>query len=105
VGDPPGRVQGSSTPQGEDGELQDLDSPCPQAPASLSPTPRSDGFPGRPQNHRRTVHGHPFALVGGGARKDTVIARPMQMVEVDFDANNPVIGWPTATTSTTARAA
>jgi len=27
--------------------------------------------------------------VGGGARKDTVIVRPMQTVEVDFDANNP----------------
>jgi FtsP/CotA-like multicopper oxidase with cupredoxin domain len=27
--------------------------------------------------------------VGGGARKDTVIVRPMQTVVVDFDANNP----------------
>ena len=29
------------------------------------------------------------ALVRGGARKDTVIVRPMQTVEVDLDANNP----------------
>jgi FtsP/CotA-like multicopper oxidase with cupredoxin domain len=39
--------------------------------------------------HPMHVHGHTFALVGGGARKDTVIVRPMQTVEVDFDANNP----------------
>jgi FtsP/CotA-like multicopper oxidase with cupredoxin domain len=39
--------------------------------------------------HPMHVHGHTFALVGGGARKDTVIVRPMRTVEVDFDANNP----------------
>jgi len=39
--------------------------------------------------HPMHVHGHTFALVGGGARKDTVIVRPMQTVEVDLDANNP----------------
>jgi multicopper oxidase len=39
--------------------------------------------------HPMHVHGHTFGLVGGGARKDTVIVRPMQTVEVDLDANNP----------------
>lgn len=39
--------------------------------------------------HPMHVHGHTFALVGGGARKDTVIVRPMRTIEVDFDANNP----------------
>ncbi|MHB8274429.1 MAG: multicopper oxidase family protein [Dermatophilaceae bacterium] len=39
--------------------------------------------------HPMHVHGHTFALVRGGARKDTVIVRPMQTVEVDFEANNP----------------
>jgi len=39
--------------------------------------------------HPMHVHGHTFALVRGGARKDTVIVRPMQTVEVDLDANNP----------------
>jgi len=39
--------------------------------------------------HPMHVHGHTFALVKGGARKDTVIVRPMQTVEVDLDANNP----------------
>ena len=39
--------------------------------------------------HPMHVHGHTFGLVRGGARKDTVIVRPMQTVEVDFDANNP----------------
>jgi len=39
--------------------------------------------------HPMHLHGHTFALVRGGARKDTVIVRPMQTVEVDFDANNP----------------
>jgi FtsP/CotA-like multicopper oxidase with cupredoxin domain len=46
------------------------------------------------QNHSRMfhpmhVHGHTFALVRGGARKDTVIVAPLQTLEVDFDANNP----------------
>jgi FtsP/CotA-like multicopper oxidase with cupredoxin domain len=39
--------------------------------------------------HPMHVHGHTFALVRGGARKDTVIVRPMKTVEVDLDANNP----------------
>jgi multicopper oxidase len=39
--------------------------------------------------HPMHVHGHTFGLVQGGARKDTVIVRPMQTVEVDLDANNP----------------
>ena len=39
--------------------------------------------------HPMHIHGHTFGLVRGGARKDTVIVRPMQTVEVDFDANNP----------------
>jgi len=39
--------------------------------------------------HPMHVHGHTFALVRGGARKDTVIVRPMQTVDVYLDANNP----------------
>ena len=39
--------------------------------------------------HPIHLHGHTFGLVRGGARKDTVIVRPMETVEVDFDANNP----------------
>ena len=39
--------------------------------------------------HPMHVHGHTFGLTAGGARKDTVIVRPMQTVEVDLDANNP----------------
>ena len=39
--------------------------------------------------HPMHVHGHTFGLVEGGARKDTVIVRPMQTVEVDIDATNP----------------
>ena len=39
--------------------------------------------------HPMHVHGHTFALTAGGARKDTVIVRPMQQVEVDFQADNP----------------
>jgi multicopper oxidase len=39
--------------------------------------------------HPMHVHGHTFALVDGGARKDTVIVGPMRLVEVDLDANNP----------------
>ena len=44
--------------------------------------------------HPMHVHGHTFGLVAGGARKDTVIVRPMQTVEVDLDADNPGI-WAT----------
>ncbi len=39
--------------------------------------------------HPMHVHGHTFALVDGGARKDTVTVRPMQTVEIEFDADNP----------------
>ncbi|WP_229856897.1 multicopper oxidase family protein [Nocardioides flavus (ex Wang et al. 2016)] len=39
--------------------------------------------------HPMHVHGHTFALAEGGARKDTVIVRPMQTVEVDLEADNP----------------
>lgn len=39
--------------------------------------------------HPMHVHGHTFGQVGGGARKDTTIVRPMQTVEVDLDADNP----------------
>ena len=39
--------------------------------------------------HPMHVHGHTFGLVDGGARKDTVIVRPRQTVEVDLEADNP----------------
>ncbi|MDQ2754980.1 MAG: multicopper oxidase family protein [Actinomycetota bacterium] len=39
--------------------------------------------------HPMHLHGHTFALTTGGARKDTVIVRPMQTVEVDLHADNP----------------
>ena len=39
--------------------------------------------------HPMHVHGHTFALTQGGARKDTVIVRPMQALEVDLDADSP----------------
>jgi FtsP/CotA-like multicopper oxidase with cupredoxin domain len=39
--------------------------------------------------HPMHLHGHTFGLVEGGARKDTVIVRPMQSSEVDLDADNP----------------
>ena len=39
--------------------------------------------------HPMHLHGHTFGLRGGGARKDTVIVRPMQSVSVDLDADNP----------------
>ncbi len=42
--------------------------------------------------HPVHLHGHTFQLVGGrgaGARKDTVIVRPMETVEVDFQVDNP----------------
>jgi multicopper oxidase len=39
--------------------------------------------------HPMHLHGHTFGLVEGGARKDTLIVRPMQSVEVDLDADNP----------------
>lgn len=39
--------------------------------------------------HPMHVHGHTFAVGGGGARKDTVIVRPMRSVTVDLEADNP----------------
>jgi FtsP/CotA-like multicopper oxidase with cupredoxin domain len=39
--------------------------------------------------HPMHVHGHTFALARGGTRKDTVIVRPMQALEVDLEADNP----------------
>jgi FtsP/CotA-like multicopper oxidase with cupredoxin domain len=39
--------------------------------------------------HPMHLHGHTFGLVGSGVRKDTVIVRPMEAVEVDLDADNP----------------
>ena len=39
--------------------------------------------------HPMHLHGHTFGLVDGGGRKDTVIVRPMQALEVDLDADNP----------------
>ncbi|MFC5730839.1 MULTISPECIES: multicopper oxidase family protein [Nocardioides] len=39
--------------------------------------------------HPVHLHGHTFGLVEGGARKDTVIVKPMQSLEVDLDSDNP----------------
>ncbi len=39
--------------------------------------------------HPMHLHGHTFAVAESGLRKDTVIVRPMQTLEVDFDADNP----------------
>jgi FtsP/CotA-like multicopper oxidase with cupredoxin domain len=39
--------------------------------------------------HPVHLHGHTFGLVEGRVRKDTVIVRPMQALEVDLDADNP----------------
>lgn len=39
--------------------------------------------------HPMHLHGHTFGLVDGGARKDTVVVRPMTSLEVDLDADNP----------------
>ena len=39
--------------------------------------------------HPMHLHGHTFGVVDGGARKDTVIVRPMQSLDVDLDADNP----------------
>jgi FtsP/CotA-like multicopper oxidase with cupredoxin domain len=38
--------------------------------------------------HPVHVHGHTFALATSGLRKDTVMLRPMQALDVDLDANN-----------------
>ncbi|GAA4659958.1 multicopper oxidase family protein [Arthrobacter cryoconiti] len=39
--------------------------------------------------HPMHIHGHTFQVGATGARKDTVIVRPMQTVTVQFDADNP----------------
>ncbi|OIJ27627.1 multicopper oxidase family protein [Nocardioides luteus] len=39
--------------------------------------------------HPVHLHGHTFALAQGGTRKDTVVVRPRQSVEVDLQADNP----------------
>lgn len=42
--------------------------------------------------HPMHLHGHTFQLASGkgpGARKDTVMVRPMEIVEVDFQTDNP----------------
>ncbi|MFI9238778.1 multicopper oxidase family protein [Streptomyces sp. NPDC053079] len=39
--------------------------------------------------HPMHLHGHTFALPGGGPRKDTAIVLPGKRLEVDFDADNP----------------
>jgi FtsP/CotA-like multicopper oxidase with cupredoxin domain len=39
--------------------------------------------------HPMHLHGHTFAVAGGGPRKDTVIVRPMDTVLADLDADNP----------------
>lgn len=39
--------------------------------------------------HPMHLHGHTFGLVDSGARKDTVIVRPMRALEVDLDTDNP----------------
>lgn len=39
--------------------------------------------------HPMHVHGHTFGLTRGGARKDTVIVRPMETVDVELEADNP----------------
>jgi len=40
--------------------------------------------------HPMHLHGHTFALAGErGARKDTVLVRPMQSITIDVLADNP----------------
>ncbi|MFI7061727.1 multicopper oxidase family protein [Kribbella sp. NPDC050124] len=39
--------------------------------------------------HPVHVHGHTFGLADGGARKDTAVVRPMEILAVDLDAGNP----------------
>ncbi|GGX72621.1 multicopper oxidase family protein [Streptomyces hiroshimensis] len=39
--------------------------------------------------HPMHLHGHTFALPGGGPRKDTAIVLPGKRLDVDFDADNP----------------
>ncbi|HET6665607.1 MAG TPA: multicopper oxidase domain-containing protein, partial [Acidimicrobiales bacterium] len=39
--------------------------------------------------HPMHLHGHTFGIAGTGARKDTVLVRPMESITVDLDADNP----------------
>ncbi|MFC5799789.1 multicopper oxidase family protein [Streptomyces formicae] len=39
--------------------------------------------------HPMHLHGHTFALTGGGPRKDTAIVLPGKTLDVDFEADNP----------------
>jgi len=39
--------------------------------------------------HPMHLHGHTFALTSSGVRKDTVLVRPMESVEIDVLADNP----------------
>ncbi|QSY47844.1 MULTISPECIES: multicopper oxidase family protein [Streptomyces] len=39
--------------------------------------------------HPMHLHGHTFALPGGGPRKDTAVIRPGERLSADFDADNP----------------
>ena len=55
--------------------------------------------------HRMHVHGHTFAVIAKGVRKDTVIVRPLQSLVFDLRAEDPASGRPTVTTSTTPRRA
>ncbi len=39
--------------------------------------------------HPWHIHGHTFALAATGMRKDTVLLRPMQAMNIEFEADNP----------------
>ena len=39
--------------------------------------------------HPMHLHGHTFALAGSSVRKDTVIVRPQESIEVDLQTDNP----------------
>jgi FtsP/CotA-like multicopper oxidase with cupredoxin domain len=39
--------------------------------------------------HPVHLHGHTFALVDSGLRKDTVLVRPMESTAIDVEADNP----------------
>lgn len=42
-----------------------------------------------PMFHPWHIHGHTFALAASGLRKDTVILRPMQVMYLELQADNP----------------
>jgi multicopper oxidase len=39
--------------------------------------------------HPIHIHGHTFAVTGGGPRKDTTVVLPMRSLDIDLDADNP----------------